>query len=345
MPNELAQFSTVQGFLAGLPARMAASGFSSNALRPWYPADQKEAAALRRNGGIQPNALLRKDEWKQLDTRVIDIARQRLIGVADLRSRGLTYALGGLGTLISEWEQMSDMSAAQIDMAGATRGEKDTLDFTLVGVPVPIVHKDYSLNIRRLLASRNLGNALDTLQAQVASRLVADTLEGLLFNGTSLVVDANPIYGYTTHPNRNTGTADGDFGTITNIFSTVNNMVIAAEADNYYGPYVLYVAKTQYAEMRAIYTDGSGQSAWQRCLDAIPQLVEIKPADTLAAGVLVLVTMLPDVVDLAIAQDITNVQWDEEGGMIQNYKVMSAMVPRIKADKEGRSGIVHYTGA
>jgi uncharacterized linocin/CFP29 family protein len=345
MPNEQVQFSTVQSFMGGLPARLAASDFSTNVLRPWYPSNAKEQAALARNGGIQNNALLRKDEWKQLDTRVVEVARTRLVGIADLRSRGLTLQLGGLGTLLSEYEKMGDMTAADLDMAGVTGGEKDTLDFTLVGVPVPIVHKDYSINIRRLLASRNQGNALDTLQAQVAARLVADKLESVLFAGAGITVDGNPIYGYTNHPDRNTGTAAGDFGTITNIFPSVNNMVIAAEADNYFGPYVLYVAKTQYAEMRAVYTDGSGQSAWQRCLDAIPQLAEIKPADILAAGSLVLVTMLPDVVDLAIAQDISNVQWDDLGGMVQNFKVMAAMTPRVKSDDANRSGIVHYTGA
>lgn len=343
MPNENVQFSTVQGFLASLPARLAASNFSMNAMRPYIPTTPAEFKANR--GQIAPNALLRKDEWKELDTRIIDIARARLVAVQDLRSNGLTVPLGGLGTLISEYEKLKDMTAADLDMAGVTGGEKDTVGFDLVGVPVPIIHKDYSLNIRRLLSSRNLGNALDTTQAQVASRLVADRIETVLFNGAGITVDGNLIYGYTNHPDRNTGSAAGDFGTLTNVFPTLNSMVSDAEADNYFGPYFVYVSPIQYGEMRDVYSDGSGQSGIQRVLEAIPEIKEIKPASDLAAGSLVLVTMLPDVVDLAIAQEVTNVQWDEQGGMIQNFKVMAAMTPRIKSDSGNRSGIVHYTGA
>jgi hypothetical protein len=158
-------------------------------------------------------------------------------------------------------------------------------------------------------------------------------------------VNANPIYGYTTHPNRNTVAAAGDFGTISNIWPTVNSMVAAAEADHYYGPYGLYVAGDQYAEMRNIYSDGSGQSAMQRCLDSIPQLRFIKPADVLTSGTLVLVTLVRDVVDLALAQDIVPIEWETKGGLVQNFIVMCAMVPRVKADADGHSGIVHATGA
>jgi uncharacterized linocin/CFP29 family protein len=343
MPNENAQFSTVQNFLSSLPARLANSNFAVNELRPFIPSTPEELKANK--GMIAPNALLRKDEWKELDARVIDVARSRLVAVQDLRSAGLTVPLGGLGTLLSEYEKLNDMTAADLDMAGVTGGEKDTVAFDLVSVPVPIIHKDYSLNIRRLLSSRNMGNALDTTQAQVAARLVADKIESVLFNGAGITVDGNLIYGYTNHPNRNTGSAAGDWGTITNIFTTINSMVADAEADNYFGPYILYVATPQYAEARDVYTDGSGQSAIARSIEAIPELREIKPSSDLAAGSVVLVTMQPDVVDLAIAQEVSNVQWDEQGGMIQNYKVMAAMAPRVKSDSALRSGIVHYTGA
>lgn len=337
MPNN-ASIQSIHSFQSSLPAALMASELDVRVLRRF-------SGQNLGNGNIVTNALLRKDEWKSLDERLVQVARQRLTGIADLRNAGLVQNLGGLGTLLSEYERMSDMNAAEVNMSGVTPASDDTVDFDLVSVPVPIIHKDFSLNIRRLLASRRLGDALDTTQVAVATRKVADQLESILFNGVSMTVGGNSIYGYTTHPNRNTGSAAGDFGTITNIFTTVNAMVAAAEADNYFGPYVLYVAKAQYAEMRAVYTDGSGQTAMQRCIDAIPALTAIKPADVLAAGSLVLVTMLPDVIDLAVAQDLTVVEWDNYGGMQTNFKVMTAQVPRIKADKEGRSGIVHYTGA
>jgi len=328
--------SGLTAFGGSIPAKLAASGMDISALRSY------EGQIVN---GIRVNALLRKDEWIELDNAVVDVARAQLNGIADLRTANLVQNLGGLGTLISEYEKLQDMGDADVSMSGVTTGDRDTVGFAVAGVPVFITHKDFQLNIRRLLASRNTGQGLDTTQVAVATRKVADKLENILFNGLSLTVDGYPVYGYTTHPDVNTGTAAGDFGTITNIYPTINNMVTAAEADNYFGPYTLYVARTQYGEMRQIYSDGSGQTAIQRCLDGIPALTAIKPSSVLADGSLVLVTMQRDVVDLAIAQDIAVVEWDTMGGMVSNFKVMTAQVPRIKSDSAGRSGIVYFTGA
>lgn len=325
MPNFADVMLPTAFFNAGPAARLLAAGLRVNALRT--------------------NTLLRKDEWKELDDAVIDQAREQLVGIADLQAAGLTHPLGGLGTLISEFEKLQDMSAANVDMGAETAGEEDTVGFVLVGVPVPIVHKDFRINIRRLEASRRLGDSLDTTAAQVAARKVRDELEDILFNGEAITVGGNTIRGYTDHPDRNTGTAAGDWGTIGNVYTTVNNMVRDAELDGYFGPFGLYVARTQYAEAREVFTDGSGQSAIQRSLQNIPNLQFFKPSDRLADGAVVLVTLMRDVVDLAIAQNIVTVEWTEMGGMINRFKVMAAMVPRIKSDSAGNSGIVHYTGA
>lgn len=324
-PNDNASLTSLNSFAGSAPARLLNAGFAINALRT--------------------NALLRHEEWLEIDRAVVDVARQTLVGIADLRQYGLIQPLGGLGTMLSGYEQQSDMTDANMDMSGVTPGEEDKLDFNPVNVPVPIIHKDFRLNIRQLDASRRMGDGLDTTQSQVATRKVTEKLEDLLFNGTSIKLNANPIYGYTTHPSRNTVNAAGDFGDISKIFPTVNSMVAEAEADGYYGPYGLYVSNTQYSEMRAIYTDGSGQSALTRCRENIPNLQYIKPSGRLAAGNLVLVTLMRDVVDLAVGQDIVPVEWEEKGGLEQHFKVLCAMVPRIKADAEGHSGIVHATGA
>lgn len=321
--NDNAQITDSRSFTGPAIVRLMQAGFKVNALRT--------------------NALLREDEWIEVDRAVVDVARATLNGIADLRQYGLIHTLGGLGSILSAYDQQSDMTDANIDMSGVTPGEEDKLDFNQVSVPVPIIHKDFRLNIRQLEASRRLGDGLDVTQPAVATRKVAEALENLLFNGSSLRVNGNAIFGYTTHPNRNTYNG-GDWGTISNIYTNVNEMVAAAEADNYYGPYGLYVATPQYAEARAVYSDGSGQTAIQRCLEAIPQLKFIKPSSFLAAGSAVLVTLVRDVVDLALAQDIVPVEWETQGGFVQHFKTFCAMVPRIKADADGRSGIVHATG-
>lgn len=321
--GDRAQITTPQRFFSNA-ARFLSGGLNINALRT--------------------NDLLRKEEWVELDRAVVEVARQRLVGIADLRARNLIHPLGGLGTILSQYEQQSDMTDADVDMAGVTRGEEDAVEFNLVSVPIPIVHKDFRVNIRRLEASRRLGDGIDTTQAQVASRKVADGLESMLFNGVGVTVDGKAIYGYTTHPDRNTGVATGDWGTITNIYSTILDMVKMAQADQYFGPYGVYVSGNQWTEMFAVYTDGSGQTALDRVL-RLPQIEFVKPADALADGNVILVQLSRDVVDLAIAQDVVTIEWETQGGMISHFKVFAAMAPRVKSDDNGSSGVVHYTGA
>lgn len=318
-----ADVSPLQAFAGSAPAIFAKSGFKI--------------------GSLRTNALLRRDEWKELDDAIQDIARETLNGVADLQAAGLVQTLGGLGTLLSEYEQLGDMSAADVDMAGETAGEEDTVAFTLISVPVPIIHKDFRINIRRLESSRRSGDSLDTTQAQIAARRVRDELEDMLFNGEPIVVGGNSIFGYTDHTDRNTDTG-GDWGTIANVYTDVNTWVGQNEAANYFGPYGLYVARTQFGEAREVFTDGSGQSAMSRVLENIPTIQFFKASDRLTAGEAVLVTLVRDVVDLAVAQNIITVQWSELGGMITRFKVFAAMVARIKSDSASNSGITHGTG-
>jgi uncharacterized linocin/CFP29 family protein len=298
--------------------------------------------------GMQVNSLLRKDEWEQLDQAVVEAARQRLIGVSDLQTAGLVTRLGGSGTLVSQWNQGSEMSGASINLTGQGPRDLDRVDFKLAGVPIPVIYKDYDIPVRQLNAARRLGNAIDTTHAFAAARVVSEGLEGMLFNGNGTTLNGNTIYGYTNHPSRSTDTAGnyggGDWGTITNIVPTILGMVAAANAKKYYGPFVVYVANAQYVQALSTFTDGSGQTALARALQ-LPMISAIKASDYLAATNVVLVQMTPDVIDLAIGQEMVNLEWMSGDGMVGHFKVMTIAAPRVKADYSGNSGIVHATGA
>ena len=84
----------------------------------------------------------------------------------------------------------------------------------------------------------------------------------------------------------------------------------------------------------------------------------IKPADELATGTVVMVALRADVVDMGVVRleggEVVVVQWSTSGelggrGIIIHFKVMGAMVPRIKAlyNEAGTlvNGIVVATGA
>lgn len=296
-------------------------------------------------GRMRTNSVLRKDEWELVDSRVVDIAKQRLVAVGDLRAAGLVQNLGSFGVTMSTFETLSDMTEADVDMDGGTAGEEDRVEHGQVTIPIPVIHKNFRIGLRVLESSRRMGQSLDTTQAEKSARLVADKLEHILFYGaTGIVVNSQSLYGLTTHPHVNT-VSGSDWGTIANIYTNVNSAVIANEADNYFGPYVLYVAKTQFGEMRAIHDDGSGETALERVLRGFGgTITAVKPADTLTAGTAVLVQMTRDVVDLAVGVDVSTVQWETRGGFFQHFKIFGAMAPRVKSDYGEQSGICVITG-
>ena len=145
----------------------------------WLNDGGKDAAKLMRPVyGVHQNALLRRYEWEEIDAAVVDVARTTLVAAADFQRLGLIRPLGGLGTTVSVYEQLGDMTDAEVSMEGITRSQQDQPDYTPQSVPVPIIHKDFSFTARHLAASRRLGDSIDTTAAQTAARRVRDDLDG-----------------------------------------------------------------------------------------------------------------------------------------------------------------------
>jgi hypothetical protein len=300
---------------------------------------------------LRTNAVLRKDEWVQLDQALVAIARQRLIGVADLMSLGLTYNLpNALGHTRLEWETISDMTAAEINMSGVTEAQGDRVAFALTGIPIPIIHKDFFINIRALMASRNANPSgpanLDTTQVALAGRLVSEKVEDLLFNGGFVAGVNGTVYGYTTEPNRNTGSVTASWALTatagTSIVSDAIAMLGKAHGDFMFGPYGLYMPAAAFVHTADDYKTNSDRTILER-LQAIPGFNFVKPSDNLSASNIILVQLTSDVVDMVDGIQPMVIQWDSKGGMQLNFKVMAILVPRIKADQSGKSGIVHYS--
>lgn len=312
------------------------------------------AHALLTNGfdhdSLRSCDVLRKDEWEKFDEKVIEVARTRLVGVGDLISRGLTYDVANpLGITRVEWERMSDMEPAEVNMSGVTEGERDRVEFDLDGVPLPIIHKDFSINIRALHASRNLGQPLDTTQATLASRLVSEKIEELLFLGNSQIkMQSSTIKGYKTATNRNTGSLTNwaDAGTTgATIVLEVLEMILALQQDNHYGPYGLYIPIDYYNKLLDDYKAESDKSILTRLME-IPDLEFIKISRNLngsTSGEVIMVELSSEVVDMIDGMQPTMIQWESQGGMKLHFKVMAIMAPRMKYDANSQSGIAHYS--
>lgn len=308
------------------------------------------AYQLNAQGGftkIKANeGLLRYDQWKDIDDTVVKVATDRLVGINDLRTGGLTHNLGGLGKTLSQWEAESDMTDATVSMSGVTEGQNDHLAYDLYSVPVPIIHKDFRLNIRNFDSSRSSGESLDVASAAVASRKVAELSEDLLFNGSTVKMNGATLPGLTNFAARNSVDFTDNLPwtdaskTGETILADVNAMITASEAAKYRGPFNLYVPTAYSAPLRADFKANSDKTVMERLLE-LDQISSIKVADRLTGDNVVMYQSTRDVIDLAMGQDITTVNWEEQGGMIQKFKVMAAWAPRLKQDYNGKSGITH----
>lgn len=302
---------------------------------------------------LRTNAVLRKDEWELLDRAVVQIARERLPAVQDLFDRNLTFDVPNpMGITVVQHQEQSEFIAAEVTMDGVTRSNYDNLRFDLVSTPLPIFHRDFQLTARHLAASRNGGIPLDTSGIEEATRQVAERIEDVLFNGVSagdvlgFGSSSAQIFGYTNRTNRNTVAlaVDWDASAITGllILADVLAMITAAEADRMYGPFMLYVPTAFWVPLMDDFKTNSDKTILQR-IKELPSIIDVKVGDKLTAANILLVQMTRNNVDMAMGMQPTVVQWETQGGMVLNFKVMAIMVPRIKLDYGNRSGVVHMS--
>lgn len=317
--------------------------------RPYIGKDGVSKVWNARAGkGIVTNtpATLRYDEWKDIDRKVIEISTQRLKATAAFISRGLTYNLGSIAAVVALWQRSSDMTGADVTMDGISQGEKDRVNFDYKSVPVPIIHKDFSINLRHLEASRRMGQGVDTIQASIAARVVAEKAEDMLISGNAIQVDGGTIYGLLNHPDRNTASLPLAWNNASKtgalILADVITMITALKADRHYGPYLLLIPQAYEVTLDTDYRAQDSRTIRQRIM-ALEGIAGIEVVDRMPADNVVLVQVTDDVCDIAMAQDTTTVQWATHGGLKQEYKVMCSMVPRVKSDYDGRSGICHMS--
>lgn len=326
--------------------RLLRVNMNANALRCWVGKDGR--AYMNVNGKGVPithgNATLRKDEWKDMDASVMRLSQERLVGVQDLISRGLTYTIpNGMGKTILEYEDQGDFSAAQVDMDAITRGKSDRPVYSLKGLPLPIIHKEFQITARALAASRNGSTPLDTSGAELATRMVAEAQETLLFVGTPAVAFGGyTVYGYLTEPNINTVTLsanwDASAKTGAQIVADVVAMKQASINAKHYGPWVLYVPTAYETVLDEDYTTNYAVTVRERILK-IDGIEDVKVIDKLTANNVLLVQMTSDVVRWVTGMPITVTDWTEQGGSLLNFKVMTISVPHVRADKDGNSGV------
>ena len=337
----------------------------TNTMQPVFEeVPMQELIAKGVNSPVANASSLRKDEWIQLDNVVIRAARQRLRAWADLSAANTFGGFNGMSKMVLEHETMSDPGEAQVDMDGLTEGRTDSPKFQLEALPLPITHSDFWFSQRRLAISRNTGTPIDTAAAEAAGRRVAESIEktligmttGLTYGADARYNRASTVYGYTNFPDRLTFTSitapsAGGWKPETTVSNVIAMRELLYDA-NFYGPFMLYCSSDwdQYLDGDYYALATSGMAAPSQTLrERLSKIVGIQGIRRLdyftSTFSMVLVQMTSDVARAVNGMDITTVQWESQGGMRMNFKVMCIQVPQLRADFNGNCGICHGTTA
>ena len=333
-------------------SRLLASGFNTNVLRPYIGKDGRSYVTVINSKG-KPEAMvtnapasLRYEDWRLLDSVVLKAARARLRLVADLRGGGLSFNIpNGMGKTVFSTENQTDPGTATVSMDGIRKTVTARPEFNLVNLPLPITHSDFDFSARQVQVSRNGGSPLDLSMAEAAARRVSEVVEQLAIGSYGAYsFGGGSLYGITTFPNRltyslNLPTATG--WTATKTLNDVLAMKSKSQAIFNFGPWILYYGTAWDQYLDNDYSATKGDVTLRERIQKIDGIQDIRALDYLSGFQMVLVQQSTNTIREIVGMDITTVQWETEGGMQLNFKVMCIMVPQIRADANSNCGIVH----
>lgn len=281
-----------------------------------------------------------------VDKAVLSVGLQRLVITADIMAAGLTMNLSDpLSVTQIEWESIGKTGGAQRTMSPSARGENQLPNRTINRLPVYLTTDDFNIPIRTLKMSQRVGIPLDTTLVEHATRRVNEAIEDSVINGAGLTVAGYTAPGLLNAPNANTQTITTAAWTTAPVGSTVLSetlsMIGKLQADFKYGPYRMYVGTAIGNALTTDYSVLNAQGLTIRDrLMKLDSLEAIKVADQMPANTVILMQMTSDVVRIINGQPPTVIPWTSPDGFTLYWLVMAIMIPQVRSDYDGNSGIV-----
>lgn len=305
---------------------------------------------------------LRRESWAYIDAAVATAAQLRMRAWDDLEQSNSFGGFDGMSKMTLEYDAMSDPGEAVVDMDGIVDGRQDSPLFTTRSIPLPITHSDFWFSARRLAVARNGGTPLDTTMAAAAGRRVGEMIEkttigveaGIQYGTNSTRHEGlSKVYGYTNHPNRILKT---DLTTPTGsnpeaIKDDIIEMREAMYAAGFYGPFVVYHTPAYDRYLDDDYFRSGGTSAnttLRRRIagtDGIEGIQDVRRLDfwTGSTYQMIMVQMTEEYNRAINGMELTTVQWESQGGLRVNFKVMAIKVPQIRFNWNGNAAVLHAT--
>jgi hypothetical protein len=319
------------------------------ALRPFKDGKGRSRLTVTVNGKrktfiTNAPATLRRDEWKMIDRTVVEAVYTTPVRMFnDLRSSSTPIVIpGGMGKTVLEYEKMSDIGPATVSMDGIRESDMDRPYFELAGMPLPIIHKDFQFTTRSIQVSREGGTPLDMSMPRLATRKCLEEVEKFTAGSQTYKYAGYNLYGYTNFPQRMTQSltapsSSNHATTVTEIISMRKKLI----DKGYTGPFVLYTSPAWDSYLDEDYSTAKGDNTFRDRILALDNIAAIRTSYWLTGNAMVMVQLTPDVAQAVVGMEVVTVQWPSHGGMLTNFKVMCILLPRLKADINGVTGIVH----
>lgn len=272
-------------------------------------------------------AQLNDTDLTYIDTRIVETVRQKFIA----RQLFSPTPLPNAGIKTWTVKTLTDMSEARLDMDGYGAAT-DRTKKTDHSVSVPVLHKDYFLPWRDVIASRAAGMPIDTTDPENAAIKVGELEDLLCLSGEYSGKRMLGIEGLLSATGRNTEASAGAWSTTTNAIQDIIDAIAELEADGHNGPYDAVVTSAMMANLRLPVTNTASSALKYikengiRDVFASDRLYVAGDGGTDSALVL---EPGPDNFELGIAQEVTNFVWQDKD-MNSLGKVYEVVVPHIK---------------
>lgn len=314
------------------------------------------------NPGVWNAAALTKDQWIEMQQRIVPAVRQPLQAWSDLTSAAPLALTNAWKRLTYEYQSTNDPGEAQKSMDMRSPGRNDAPAYNLRSLPLPITYSECEVSDRMEDVSANNGvDSISTRMLEAGARRCGELIEQTLIGtapgmtfGPSSVSDTrytgtSTEYGYTTVPSSVLKTdLHSPVGTSPEqILEDVQEMIETMNTNGFYGPFVLYHSTPYSIFLNGDYFRTGGTTAAttiRQRLMMLGDLTRIERLNFLTTGYqLILVQMDSRWMQALNGMSPTVMAWNSRGGLVHNYVVMMIQVPLFLTPSSGILPVVYGT--